>query len=270
MSAAASTLASFMGRDWATARSYRAAFALELVGLLLSMALFFYVGRLLDGTGLLARHHVSGTYFGYVVVGMAVMRLVHASLSAFASRLRTDQTTGTLEALLAAPVAPSVVVVASAAFDVLRATIFAVAMIVAAVVVFGLHVAIGWTGAAVLLVAVPACVALFASIGIAIAAVSIVYKQVAGVTGLVTSGLALLSGVYFPLDVLPHPLPAVADAIPFTWAVQLVRAAVLGDAIPLARLAELTAMASLLLPASLALFSFAIDRARSDGSLAHY
>lgn len=270
MSGAATTVGAFLRRDWATARSYRGAFTVEIVGLVLAIAMFFYLGRLIDTTGLLARHHVPGSYFGYVVLGMAVLRLLHTSLSAFAVKLRTEQTTGTIETLLAAPMAPSLVILASAAFDLVRAAILAIVMVVVAALVFGLHVDLGWVGAAGLIVAVPACLALFGAIGVALAAFSMIYKQVTGVTALITSALGLVSGVYFPLDVLPHTLHAIADAIPFTWAVQLVRDAVLTNRVPLPRLLELSALACILLPASLAAFGASINHARRKGTLTHY
>jgi ABC-2 type transport system permease protein len=270
MNAAAITVGAFVRRDWATARSYKGALVVEFVGLLFALALFFYVGRLINGAGLLARHHVAGSYFGYVVLGIAVLRLVHTSISAFAVKLRTEQTTGTIETLLAAPVPPSLVVIASATFDILRAAVLAIAMVAVAVVVFGLHIGVGWAGAAVLVVALPACVALFAAVGVALAAFSMAYKQVTGVTALITSALGLISGVYFPLDVLPHTLHTIADAIPFTWAVQLIRDAVMTNTVAVGRLIELAALACVLLPISLALFGASIDHARRKGTLTHY
>lgn len=269
MSASLAVASAFVRRDWITARSYRATFAVELVAMLATTAMFFYISRLVDGSHIAGRHFSHG-YFGFVVIGLAVMRVVHTSLSAFPSRVRSDQMTGSLEALMGAPAPTWLLLLASVAFDLLRALLFAATMIAAAVAFFGLRPDPGWLGAAALVVVVPACVALFASLGVVLAAFTVVYKQATGLVALLSAGLGLVSGIYFPLSVLPHPLAAVADALPFTWAVQLVRAAVLGNSVPAARVVELAVSSAVLLTLALVLFRAAIDRARRAGSLSHF
>lgn len=270
MTANVALVGAFLRRDWITARSYRATFAVEFVALVLTTTLFFYVSRLVDGSQLAARHHFTHGYFGFVVIGLALMRIVHTSLSTFPTRVRSDQTTGTLETLIGAPAPPWLLLLATAAFDLLRAVVFAAGMLAVAAACFGLRPDIGWTGAAALLVALPACLALFASLGVLLAAFTVVFKQATGLVALVSAGIGLLSGVYFPVGVLPGWLGTLAGALPFTWAVQLVRAAVLGDHVPGARLAELVVAAAVLLTLSLVVFRVAVDRARRAGSLAHF
>jgi ABC-2 type transport system permease protein len=263
-------LIAFIRRDWATARSYRAAYAIEFVAILFSVTLFFYLSRLVDGSSALAKEHLGQGYFGYVIVGLALLRVVHTSLSSFATKLRTDQTTGTLEALFASPASPSLMIVSSAAFDILRATLLGIIMVLVAIVVFGLHLGTSWTGAGALVLAFPACIALFAALGVALAAFTVVFKQTTSLISLLSTGLGLLAGVYFPLRVFPPVLRAIANATPFTWAVEVVRDALLGNHIPPAELVGLLITAALLLPVALVLFRLALARARREGSLAHY
>ena len=42
--------AAFLRRDWALAKSYRLSFVLELFGTFFSLALFFYLSKLIDGS----------------------------------------------------------------------------------------------------------------------------------------------------------------------------------------------------------------------------
>jgi ABC-2 type transport system permease protein len=267
----AGILIAFIRRDLATARSYRAAYAIELVAILFSVTLFFYLSRLIDGNSTFAHKYLLGHgYFGYVIIGLALLRVVHTSLSSFATRLRSDQTTGTLEALFASPASPSLVIVSSAAFDILRATLLGVSMVLVAVIVFGLHLGTSWEGAGALILALPACIAVFAAIGVALAAFTVVFKQTTSLISLISNGLGLLAGVYFPIKVFPPALRAVANATPFTWAVEVVRDALLGNHIPPGELIGLLITALLLLPLALLLFGVALARARREGSLAHY
>ncbi|HLX87111.1 MAG TPA: ABC transporter permease, partial [Acidimicrobiales bacterium] len=89
-------------------------------------------------------------------------------------------------------------------------------------------------------------------------------------TALVGSGLSLVGGVYYPVQLLPHGLRAVADLLPFTWALDALRASLLQGQEPLARLGLLAGVAAVALPASLGLFSAALRRARRLGTLAQY
>ena len=270
MRKSAQILVAFIRRDLATARSYRAAYAIELVAILLSVTLFFYLSRLVDGNTTFARKYLGHGYFGYVIVGLALLRVVHTSLSSFATKLRTDQTTGTLEALFASPASPSLVIVSSAAFDILRATLLGIAMVLIAIVVFGMHLGTSWTGAGALVLAFPACVSLFAALGVVLAAFTVVFKQTTSLISLLSTGLGLLAGVYFPLKVFPPTLRDIANGTPFTWAVEVVRDALLGNHIPPGQLVGLLIAAALLLPVALMLFRIALARARYEGSLAHY
>ena len=98
--------AAFIRRDWQTDLSYRAAFGLELAGLVLSLAIFFYLGRVIDNREFSADQGLDGGYFGFVAIGLALFQIIRASLASFSRKLRDEQTTGTFEALLATPASP--------------------------------------------------------------------------------------------------------------------------------------------------------------------
>jgi ABC-2 type transport system permease protein len=265
-----SVLAAFLRRDFRINVSYRAAFALELLWTLFTLALFFYLGRVVDETEFAAKQNLTGGYFGYVAVGLALLTIVQVSLSSFSRKLREEQTTGTFEALIATPASPSLIVLASAAYELLRATFSAFMMIGAAVVVFGLHLHLDPPSIAAATVALVGCLGLFASLGVAVAAFTVVFKQTTALLAIVGSGLALLGGVYFPIEVLPAPIEQVAAALPFTWGLDALRASLLDGKVDLAQLAGLFGSALFLLPVALMGFTLAVRRARRTGTLAQY
>ena len=71
-----------MRRDWRIAVSYRASFVLELGSIVLSLALFFYLSRLVDDSELAANEGIGGDYFAYVAVGIVLLQIVTLSLAA--------------------------------------------------------------------------------------------------------------------------------------------------------------------------------------------
>ena len=195
--------AAFIRRDWQTDLSYRAAFGLEIAGLVLTLAIFFYLGRVIDNQEFSSEQGLDGGYFGFVAVGLALFQIIRASLASFSRKLRDEQTTGTFEALLATPASPSLIILASAAYDLIRATVTGVVLIGVAVLLFGLSLEPSVPDLGLALLALAGCIGLFVSLGVAVAAFTVVYKRAIGLLGIILGGLALLGGVYFPISVFP-------------------------------------------------------------------
>ncbi len=263
-------LAAFLRRDWALARSYRLQFALELLNTALSLTLFFYLSRLVDRSGAGARTGLREGYFGFIVIGLALLAVGQAALTSFAERFREDQTTGTLEALMATPAPSWLVVLGSASYELLRAIFSGVLTVVLAIIVFGLRLSTDPLSLVVLTASLASLIVLFASIGIALAGVTIVYKKVTAFFGLATLAIAIFAGVYFPADVLPPVLAAISRAFPFAWGLDLLRASLLGGHIVAWKLAALVAASIVAPPLALLVFKRMLDAARRAGSLAQY
>jgi ABC-2 type transport system permease protein len=265
----ASWLAAFLRRDWNIARSYRLQFVLDLATIPLSLALFFFLSRLVDTSGLPTEGDMQQGYFAFAAVGIAVLRMVQMALTSFSVKLRNEQTTGTFEALLASPVTPSVVVLGSAAFEILRATAIGCVTLGVALL-FGVRFNVSPTSVVGVLLGLPALIATFAAVGVAVAACAVIFKQITALLGLIATGLALLTGVYFPTNVLPGPLEVIAEALPLTWGIDVLRAALLQGELAGTRLGMLVGFAVVALPVSLWLFRVSIDHARRRGTLTQF
>lgn len=262
-------LAAFIRRDWKVARSYRLQFVLDLASIPLALALFYFLSRLIDQGQLPSDADLGQGYFSFAAVGLVVFRMVQTSLTSFSNKLRSEQTSGTFEALLASPVSPSVVVLGSASFELLRAAVGGVVTLLVAILL-GLGLDLTWHSLVAVVIGLPALVATFAAVGVLVAAFAAVFKQVAALLGLVSAAMALLAGVYFPISVLPAPLQAVAEILPFTWGVDVMRAALLRGELAAGRLGLLVAFGVVALPVALWLFRIAIDHARRQGTLAQF
>ncbi len=263
-------IGAFVRRDWKIARSYRLQFVLDICAIPVALGLFYFLSRLIDGGRLPTDADLSQGYFAFAAVGLAVLRMAQTALNSFSSRLRSEQTTGTFETLLSSPVSSSVVVLGSATFDLLRATVGGVVTLLVAML-FGLRLQLGVGTVLSILVGLPALIATFATVGVVVASFSVVFKQVTALLGMVTAVLALLAGVYFPVEILPGPLQALANVLPFTWGVDVLRAGLLrGEMAEGRRLGLLVGFAVVSLPLALWLFGRAVDYARRRGTLTQF
>ena len=269
MKQAVTILVAFVRRDWRTALSYRVPFVLELFALLFSLMFFFYLGALFDTTASRQEGLEKG-YFAFVVIGIALLGIGQTGIGSFAQQVRQDQTTGTFEALVASATPSWLLILGTAAYDLVRATIGSVITIVLAIALFGLRLESDAFSLLLAAAAILASVIFFTAIGVAVAAVTVMIKQTTGLVGAVIAGLALFSGVWFPIEVLPTPLELLAQASPLTWALEVLRAALLRGEADVTHLAILFPCAIAALPAALLLFDLALRRARREGSLAQY
>lgn len=264
-----STFAAFVRRDFVVALSYRLPFILDLFGSTVQLLLFFFIGEIVDPTDLSGDVGASSGYFPFVVIGLVMTRIVDTALRSFSSKLRGEQMTGTFEALIATPASLPTLVLGSAAYNLFDGVVTGSIMLLIAVV-FGLRFDVSvfsLVGGALGLIA---SLAFFAAIGVAVAAFIVVYKQGQGVLSMVTSVIGLLGGAYFPVDVLPGPVQALAAINPLKWSLDVLRAALLEREVLWGSLCMLAVAAAALLPCALWLLRVAVDRARRDGSLAQY
>jgi len=82
-----------------------------------------------------------------------------------------------------------------------------------------------------------------------------------------------LSGVMYPVSVLPAWLRGLGNLLPLTHALNALRGALLGGASPAQigdSLLALLVFSAVLAPLGAAVFVLALRRARADGSLSHY
>jgi len=116
-------------------------------------------------------------------------------------------------------------------------------------------------------------IAAMLSLGIISGSIVLVYKQGDPLSLAVNSGAFLLSGVVYPVSILPGWLQGGSWLLPHTYALEslrltLLQGASLGD---VARpVGILTLFAGGLLPLSLLLFRYAVRRAQIEGSCGHY
>jgi ABC-2 type transport system permease protein len=245
--------------------SYKLSFAFQALDILLGIAAFYFLARLLG-----ERTPQGYAAFPFILIGMAVNGYMTTSLVCFAQGIRGDQLMGTLKAMLATRTSPLALILLSSLYPLVRAAVDAGIYLLGGVL-FGLSLGQVNLLAALLLflVSLPA----FSSIGILSAAFTLVFKRGDPLLWLFASLSWLLGGVFYPLEVLPPFLQQTAQLLPITHALEGMRAALLSGA----AVAELGPQIGTLalfgligLPGSLMAFTLGVRRVRVTGTLSHY
>ena len=262
------TLAAFLRRDWAVARTYR--FGLVIAGMnqVFQLSTFFFLAKMVDPSA--SSGIDEGGYFRYVVAGLVLLGLASTGLTAFAYTIQGERFTGSLEAMITTPTPPALLVVGMASYSICTAVLSSLAMLGAAIALFGFRIHATPTTAVVGVVAFLATVVWVAGIGILVAAFSLVVQRGSSLLGFVASGLSLFGGVYFTVDTLPRPLEALAQVFPFAWGLQIVRDSLDGERADPRLLGLLIAVAAATLPAALRVFERALEHVRRTGTLSHF
>ncbi len=263
--------AAFFRKGLLEALSYRAAFGLKLITAALSLGTFFYLARFIDlgNSPMLETYGVD--YLGFGLVGLVLLNLQHVTVSAYPQGVREAQLSGTLEAMLAAPAPPWLVLLCTPLYRFASAFLWAVLYLLVGGLLFGVRFGpVCWTSLAL---ALPLCGLAFASLGFIAAALTMVLRRGDPISYFLGGLSALAGGAFYPTGVLPGWLQDLAWLLPITHSLEVVRRAVFTAATPLELRSHLLGLALFcVVAAPLGLFAFsrAVRRARVDGSLTHF
>jgi ABC-2 type transport system permease protein len=261
----------FVRRDLMVALSYRGAFAMDVLNLAGQAVMFWFIGKMVDPATLPTYGGSRATYMEFVAIGMVLSLVIALLLQRVATAVRQEQMIGTFESLLTTPTAAATVQVGSAAFDLLYVPIRAAVFLVIIAVGFGLDFAA--SGVLPALSVMVAFVPFVWGLGLLSAAAMLTFRRGGGAAVIGATVLGLLSGAYFPLDLLPGWLQGIASLNPIAIAIDGVRQALLsGDGWSSLRpeVLLLVPMAAASLTAGVAAFRFALARERRNGTLGLY
>lgn len=266
----------FFYRDFLNEVSYRTSFILQIGGSFFFVTTWFFISRFVARAFEPPADLPGVNYFAFVLVGYAFYQYLQATLTSFSAKIRREQLTGTLEAMLVTPTPASLVILGSTVWDFLMTT-FRVAMIlgIGSVLAWGSGGEVGFQAAGIpaFLVLLLLTVTSFSGIGILSAAFTIWLKRGDPVNYVITAASALLGGVFFQVEVMPGWLQRLAAFLPITHALRGIRRALLAGAgfrEVATEIQVLVLFAAVLVPLGLGAFALALRRARVEGSLVQY
>jgi ABC-2 type transport system permease protein len=207
-------------RDAAILLSYRSTFIGRPMGILFTLALFYFVSRLVT----VGRFADPDAYFAYVAIGIVIIGIVGSSLSAPVG-VREQLLTGSYERVELSPSGGTASIVGMLLVPFAYAAFVSALTLVVAALVFGLDVR--WSTAALALPLGALGALAFAPFALLLSAVALAFKQTPG-QGAVLPALSLVSGLYFPVALLPAWLRWLSDVQPLTPTVDLMRNVLVG------------------------------------------
>jgi ABC-2 type transport system permease protein len=261
----------FVHRDYLTEASYRFSFLMQLVQVILTSLVAYFMAEFLRQRGVEVVTPFARDYFSFVILGWALLDYQVTAHSVFSRSLYEGQVTGTLETLLVTQTSLEMTVLGSSLYAFVYTTVRLAAYLLFGVLLFGMSVASAYWGAVLVLLALS--VAAFSAFGVLSACFILLFKKGDPVSWVLLGASGVLGGVFYPVSALPLWLASVAQLLPITHALEGVRRALLAGE----GLGELWREALILLlfagvglPLALAVFRWSVRRAKMTGTLAQY
>jgi ABC-2 type transport system permease protein len=209
-------------RDARISMSYRSMIVTRPVGVLFTLALFYFVSRLVAPS---PRFPTPDAYFAFVAVGIVVQGIIRSSVNVPLA-IRQEQLAGTYERLEASAAGGTVALLGMLLFPLGFALVIAAFTFVASAVVFGVDA--HWSTAPLgIPIGILAGLA-FTPFAMVFAATTVAFKEAPGQASALAA-VSLVSGLYFPVELLPSSIQWLSEVQPFTPAVDLLRYVLVGD-----------------------------------------
>ncbi len=258
----------YLRRDFLIWTSYRLSAFWQVVAVFVLIGIIYFAGTAIgDRSNLITEE--DGSYVAFILVGLAFLDVLVQGLGTLPLAINEHQRAGTLEPVLLAPITDLNLLMSFWLFRFLL-SMFRASVLIA----FGIAVLGFWRSAnplAVILVVIPAEVT-FLAIGAFSAAFVLLVKQGDPVRLAYSAVMAVTGGAFFPTTSLPGWIQPLTLIVPLTYALSGIRKGLDGgtplDVMP--QIIILTVMAVVLLPAGLYAFSWALRRAKREGSLGEY
>jgi ABC-type polysaccharide/polyol phosphate export permease len=250
-------------KDWLSAVRYRNGLLLNIFSPALQLLTFYYLARAVG-----PQYQPEGMpYFTFLLVGTGFYTFLLGSMYAFLHAVQEAQQTGTLEVLMTTATEPKTLLCLSGLSGSASGLMQSVLYILTGFVLFPatLHVHVAGALAVVLLSA-----AITISLGMFAAAMQVSTQKGSWVVWALGAGASLITGTLFPTRVLPNALYFLSQCLPITHAITAMRLAIAGGDGLVREIGTLLGFTALLLPSSLAFFSWSLRRARQAGALSFY
>jgi ABC-2 type transport system permease protein len=261
-------LLAFLGHGFRKALSYKLNFTAHYVSVLISVAFYYFLDRLFTQTGVSVVE--GGSYFAFLLIGGAFSRYLNLTMRAFAENLREEMLQGTLEPLLVTATPSVLALLGPSTWMLLEGTLVVFVQLFLGVLFGANFAAANWLSvAAVALLSLTSLL----SYGVLSAAFTLIFKRSDPLNWLIGATSYLFGGVYFPIATLPPVLQWISYLLPFTYAIDGLRGALLrGDNLPALRqnLLGLLAFTVVLLPLSLWALRAALRHLKRSGQLTYY
>lgn len=268
----------FLFRGAKTMWSYRGYVALDIIATSFQIGMYFLVSMIITSSQIEAAGYGS-SFFTFALIGVGFQQFVFASVNMYSHSLRHEQEDGTIEALLTCKTSFRVYLLGEGIFNFIYALYFVAAAFIFGVLLFPTTL----TGNifSILSAVVITILLVVSHLCIGIMAVGLIMKVKEGdpILWAFSWLTQLLSGVMYPLSLIPGWLIPAALAMPLTYSLDGLRrclipvngqSATLLTPVVLGDVFSLLIFTAIALPISLKIFQWGYNVARRDGTLHSY
>jgi ABC-2 type transport system permease protein len=254
-------------RDHLVARSYRLAFAFDVLNGVFLLGTYYFISRTFEDASP-ASLQGAPSYFAFAAVGAAIGAVIETVSNGVAHRIREEQLTGTLEMLAVQPLTSFDLCVGLVGFPFLFGLFRSALYLAIAVAWLRLDLTTpSWPGLTLIFLATGTALA---TIGIVSGAFTLLFKRGATVIGLALFSMTLLSGSVFPISTLPDWLEPVGRVLPLRFAFDGARAALFQGAGWEWDALWLTVFGAVGIPIAVLAFERALARTKRMATLGQY
>ena len=193
--------------------------------IILTFAVLFLQSILISNESLMYKNEIQ-RYISSLIVGTAVFQFIWGAVWGMGDELVNERNNKTLEILLTCPCNVIYILLGHALFESLDSGIFFMYMILIGKFLFGLNIA-SEVNLPILSLGVVLCVTSLIGFGIFFAAFCLFTRHAHIFQSFFNLVFMFLSGAWFPIDILPKPLIIIANILPVSHAVNVVRSPLL-------------------------------------------
>lgn len=241
---------------------------MQIGSVLFSLAPFFFIGKLVSPSAPSALVAYGSDYFSFVLLGIAFGRYTTVCVSSLGAALREEQLQGTLEALLLSPASLAAIVLGSVVWPLVWTSIEVALYLLAGFFLFDAKLGHA-NGLSVLVVFILGLAGL-GGLGLLSSCGILLFKEADPVTWAMGGLMKFLSGVYFPVTLLPGWMQLAAAFLPLTYFLDALRQAILLGK-PLSALVQscstLVVFCVVIWPVAISVFVWTLRRLRQTGAL---
>ncbi len=186
-------------RDFRIYLSYRLRVISQLLQILFSLTLFYYLSQLVRVGPFTGSH----SYFAFAVVGLVILEVLTFTFGLLPSDLRQELVAGTFERLVVSPFGALGGVISLTLFPLVISLVSGLLTVAVGTIIFGLPLA-GWQALLAIPVALLGELA-FVPFALGLAALVLCVKQAGAGAGYVVTLFSLIGGFYFPISLLRYP-----------------------------------------------------------------
>lgn len=247
----------FLVRDFLIEKAYRLHFLVKTSSVFFQLAIFYYLGKLI-GTD----------YFPFVFIGILFSKTFDFTISCLTDAIRQEQHWGTLESVFLSPLKQNNVTFSLFTSKLLFFLLEFIIYLLIGILVFGFNISL--TNFLILFIFFSITIFSFYGLGLMNAGYVLAFKRGDPSGWLVSTLVDLLSGVYFPLNILPGWIVKISYILPTTYALSFIRKLVLEHKFSIIDLGVMVFCGIVFFISGRLCFSKAFDYCRKKGTLGTY